>query len=165
MKRLFVCLLLCLLASCSRKSDAELYSEGLAAEKGNDMPLALAQYAEAVERYPSTAYAESSQYRTAMVLMNGEGDKRAAAAAQLKFYAMFPMSANAPSMLFLAAFTYNNDLRNLDSAKLLYEEFLAKYPSHDMARSAQFELQTLGKSPNELIRDQRASDSSKVTSK
>ena len=162
MKHAALCLLLMLFASCSQKSDADLFREGSAAEEKKDIPLALSLYGEAVDRFPATAYAESSQYRIAMILMNAEGEKRPAVDAQMKFFTMFPSSRRAPGMLFLAAFTYNNDLHNLDSAKLLYELFLAKYPGDEMAASASFELRTLGRSPEEVIGAPRAGDTAKT---
>ena len=151
MSRFLLVLLLCTLASCSRKSESQLFHEGAAAEQQKDMSTALARYGEALEKYPATAYAESSLYRSAMIHMNAGGDKHPAVDAELKFCTLFPKSGNAPSMLFLAAFTYNNDLRNIDSARILYRQFLEKYPGNELAKSAQFELETLGKSPDEYL--------------
>jgi TolA-binding protein len=163
MKRLSVCLLLLLAASCSRKTDQQLYREGVEAELRNDRTTALARYTDAVELAPGSAYAESSQYHIALLLTNVDGDKRRAAREQLRFHALFPASPEAPNMLFLAAFTYNNDLHMLDSARMLYTEFLEKYPGNKLASSAQFELEHLGKSPDELIRGHQA-DSAKALS-
>ena len=165
MKRFALCLLLCTFASCSRKSDAQLFHEGVAAEQQKDVPTALSRYGEAVDRFPATAFAESSLYRCAMIHMNSTADKHPAVDAQLRFCKMFPASANAPSMLFLAAFTYNNDIHNIDSARILYTQFLAKYPSDGLAKSAQFELETLGKSADEYLRSRLPADTSTVTSK
>lgn len=166
MKRFALCLLLlCTFASCSRKSDAQLFHEGVAAEQQKDVATALNRFSEAVDKYPATAYAESSLYRSAMIQMNAGGDKHPAVDAQLRFCKMFPKSTNAPSMLFLAAFTYNNDIHNIDSARNLYTQFLATYPSDELAKSAQFELETLGKSADEYLRARVRADSATVTSK
>jgi hypothetical protein len=59
-------------------------------------------------------------------------------------------------MLFLSGFIYNNDLRQLDSAKIVYETFLKKYPDHELAASARFELETLGKDPSQTLNPQTA---------
>jgi TolA-binding protein len=85
-----------------------------------------------------------------------------AAAEQARFYRLFPSSPNAPKMLFLAGFTYNNDLHLIDSARVLYAAFLEHYPSDPMAASARFELDNLGKSPDEFIRLQPRTDSAKA---
>ena len=49
--------------------------------------------------------------------------------------------------MFLSAFLLNNDLHKLDSAKIVYEAFIQKYPSHELVPSAKFELETMGKDP------------------
>jgi TolA-binding protein len=161
-KYLFVILLL-FIASCSRKSDVELFNEGNKAEVEKNVTVALEKYNEVVNEFPTTAYAESSQYRIAMIKINQEGNKQQAVEAHLKFYRMFPRSKQAPAMLFLAAFLYNNDLRNLDSARVLYEEFIQKYPGHDLAESAKFELANLGKSPDEYLKSEVSSSEKKET--
>ena len=40
----------------------------------------------------------------------------------------------------------------IDSARRVYQIFLEKYPSHELATSARFELETLGKDPSSLLR-------------
>ena len=60
--------------------------------------------------------------------------------------------AKAPEALFLAAFceeTLNGDAQQ---AKFFYEEFLKKYPAHGLAKDAQFSIQNLGKTDEELIK-------------
>jgi TolA-binding protein len=65
----------------------------------------------------------------------------------------YPEYEKAPECLFLLAFIYENSLQNYGKAKELYEMFLEKYPDHDFADDAQFSLQYLGKSPEELMRE------------
>ena len=60
--------------------------------------------------------------------------------------------------MFLIGYVYHNELRMLDSAKVAYERFLSEYPNHEMAISAQFELNTLGKPPEELVPKDEAPD-------
>jgi tetratricopeptide (TPR) repeat protein len=61
--------------------------------------------------------------------------------------------------LFLQGFTYENNLQDLENARRIYTEFLARYPDHGLARDARFSLDNLGKSPEELIRMFEARDS------
>ncbi|QQS28880.1 MAG: tetratricopeptide repeat protein [Sphingobacteriales bacterium] len=58
----------------------------------------------------------------------------------------------APHSLFLTAFTYENDLKELDKAKAAYELFLSTYPEHELADDVQFSLANLGKSPDDIIK-------------
>lgn len=63
----------------------------------------------------------------------------------------YPEHKRAPDALFLQAFTYENDVKDLEKAKNLYEEFLQKYPTHPFAENIPVILANLGKSPEELI--------------
>lgn len=55
--------------------------------------------------------------------------------------------------MFLRAFVYENQLKDLDKASKAYRDFIKAYPDHDMTEAAQFSLQNLGKSPEQLIRE------------
>jgi len=65
----------------------------------------------------------------------------------------YPNYDKAPHSLFLLGFSYENDLNALPEAKKCYEQFLAKYPSHELADDVQFSLNNLGKSPEEIIKE------------
>ncbi len=60
--------------------------------------------------------------------------------------------AKAAQSLFLMGFSYENDLKDLDKAKELYNEFLQKYPKHELADDVQFSISNLGKTPEEIIK-------------
>ncbi len=64
----------------------------------------------------------------------------------------YPDFEKAPQALFLKAFTFENYLLQLDSAKSEYELFLSKYPNHAFANDAQMSLDNLGKSPEEIVK-------------
>lgn len=64
----------------------------------------------------------------------------------------YPEYEKAPQVLFLKAFTFENYLNQIDSAKANYELFLKKYPQHDFANDAEVSLNNLGKSPEEIIK-------------
>jgi hypothetical protein len=63
----------------------------------------------------------------------------------------FPAAAKAPTALFMVGYLYNNALLKPDSAAIAYKHFLELYPQNELATSAQFELQSIGKKPEELI--------------
>ncbi|MBI4547294.1 MAG: tetratricopeptide repeat protein [Ignavibacteriae bacterium] len=146
-----------LIPSCSRQSAEDLYNEGIAQEEQKNFHLAIEKYKEIVKDFTREAYAESAQYRIALIYNNDLRDMGKAAQAYRKCYDLFPMSKQAPTMLFLSGFILNNELHELDSAKTVYETFLDKYPDHELAASAKFELETLSKDPNQYIKTQVAS--------
>ena len=53
--------------------------------------------------------------------------------------------------LFSEAFIYNNEKHDLPKAQELYNEYLAKYPNTQLAKSAAIELHNLGKSPEQIM--------------
>jgi len=59
----------------------------------------------------------------------------------------------APDCLFLKAFIYETQLRDLPKAQQFYEEFITKYPKHDLTDDAQISIQNLNKTPEELIKE------------
>lgn len=166
MKQSIIIFLILLLASgCTRKSDSQLYTEALEAEKRKDFQSAVELYEEVINKYQTSSYAESSLSRLAYMYNNDIKDSQKALAAYKKFYELFPESKQAPTMLFLTAFIYGNELKILDSAKTRYRLFLEKYPDHELAESAKFELANLGKNPDELIPKQSTSEKKSLTKK
>ncbi|MCD4735529.1 MAG: tetratricopeptide repeat protein [Bacteroidales bacterium] len=65
----------------------------------------------------------------------------------------YPGFEKLPQCLFLKGYVLENNLRDLDAAKKIYEEFLEKYPDDDFADDASISIQNLGKSPEELIKE------------
>ena len=74
----------------------------------------------------------------------------------------YPNGKRAPESLFMLGFIYANDLKKYDLAKQYYTEFIKKYPKNELVDDAQYEIENLGKDPNELpIFKQIAGDSVK----
>ena len=71
-------------------------------------------------------------------------------------YTNYPESPKAGDARFSEAFTYDNDLKDYDRAKVAYEAFLKDYPTHPFAESAQVMLNNLGKSDEQIIRELEA---------
>ena len=149
-----------LLASCSRKSEEQLYSEARNYENQNLLQLAIDDYHEIVQRFPKGTHAEEAQYRIALIYNNDLKDMQKAVDAYRAFAALFPQSKETPSAMFLTGFLYNNELHRLDSAKMAYESFLQKYPNDELAQSAKYELQTLGQDPTVVLH--KGADSSQA---
>ena len=64
----------------------------------------------------------------------------------------YPNDPKAPTGLFLKGFILENELNNDNGAKVYYEEFIEKYPSHDLADDVEFLLANLGKSDEEILK-------------
>ena len=68
-----------------------------------------------------------------------------------EFVERFPESENGPNALFLLGFITANELDQPERAARWYNEFISRYPDHELAKSVQWELDNLGKSPDELM--------------
>ena len=67
-------------------------------------------------------------------------------------YEDYPEMKEAPSSLFMTGFIQANELHKFDDAKETYNLFIKRYPDHELAASAQNELDNLGLSPEEILR-------------
>lgn len=66
------------------------------------------------------------------------------------FIKQYPNSVHAPKARFLIAFTYNNQLGDVENAQKQYQSFIESYPNHDLRQSAEYELKNMGKSLEDL---------------
>lgn len=153
----FLFMLVIGLSSCSKNPEA-LYNEAKQAEEQKDYQAALWKYREVVENHHESALAESSQFRIVLIYSDAMKDFEKAAQEYTKLYELFPNSSNAPRALFLSGFLYSNELKQFDKAKEKYELFLQKFPTHDLAQSAKFELETMGKDPLEFLKQKNVLD-------
>ncbi len=62
----------------------------------------------------------------------------------------FPEGETTAQSTFMLGFIYANSLGNLEEAQKYYTLFIEKYPDHDLADDAQYELNNLGKDINDL---------------
>jgi TolA-binding protein len=62
----------------------------------------------------------------------------------------YPDGEHSAEAMFMLGFIYANDLKQFDLAKEYYGQFVKKYPNHDLADDAKYELETLGKDINDL---------------
>lgn len=62
----------------------------------------------------------------------------------------YPEGQHNAEAMFMLGFINANDIVNLEEAKKYYTMFIEKYPQHDLADDAQYELDNLGKDINDL---------------
>ena len=112
---------------------------------------AIETYTELIDQYPSSTYAETALYKLATIYNNHTREFRMSVATFDRYLQLYPNGENAAVSRFMMGYIYNNELGMLDSAKAAYERFLSDHPDHEMAPSAHFELENLGRSPEELV--------------
>jgi outer membrane protein assembly factor BamD (BamD/ComL family) len=104
-----------------------------------------------VTEYPKSPEAERALIKMAQIRMNDTREPDLALVMYKKYVTTYPDGQFAPLSMFMVGYIYNNEIHNNDSAKVAYQRFLDKYPQNENAAGAQFELQNIGKSPEELL--------------
>ena len=136
---------------CSKPSAEEYYAKAEAAEQAKNYSQALETYSALVRDYPKAPQAEAALFKIAEIHHSQTKDLAKTIDAYQRYLTLFPDGEKAPGAMFTIAFIYNNELHNLDSAAAVYRRFLDKYPHNELASAALYELNNLGKSPDELI--------------
>lgn len=124
---------------------------------------ALTAYEKYLAALPQDAEAPAYLFKSAEIYRSLRNFPKAVEVYQ-SVYDKFPQSENAPKALFLMAFCYDEDMGNKEKAKSLYQDFLKKYPQHELANSAQFSLQNIDLTPEQIIKkfEQQRQDSLKL---
>jgi outer membrane protein assembly factor BamD (BamD/ComL family) len=153
-------------AGCSRMTPEELWAQAAQAEENARKTLdtartaldkkvlfapALESYGQLIDDYSNQPQAEEALIRRAAIRGNDTREIELAIQDYKLYAARYPEGKRAPLAMFLVGYMYNNELNNTDSAAAAYKRFLEKFPDNEMASSAQFELNTLGKAPEQLL--------------
>jgi outer membrane protein assembly factor BamD (BamD/ComL family) len=79
----------------------------------------------------------------------------------------YPNGTYGSKSLFMVGFLNANYMKNYGKAEKYYKEFLEKYPEHDLADDARYELENLGKDINDLpfLRGEESESDSVVAGK
>ncbi|MCK5572158.1 MAG: tetratricopeptide repeat protein [Bacteroidetes bacterium] len=112
---------------------------------------AVETYTTLMDEYSSSEYSEAALFRLATIYNNHTREFRKAVDAFSMYIRSYPEGEKSAVSVFMIGYIYNNELGMLDSARAAYEQFLSQYPDHEMAMSAKFELENLGRSPEELV--------------
>lgn len=64
----------------------------------------------------------------------------------------YPDFEKVQTSMFMKAFILDNELKRIDEARQVYDEFLSKYPNSDLADDVKSSLEYLGKSDEEILK-------------
>lgn len=143
--------LLFVAAGCSKPSPEEYAARATAAISEKTFNVAIEEYEKLIADHPYTPQAEEALYAIAKIYSDELKNFPQAIATYKRYLDRYPQGKYAPIAIFLSAYLYHNELNDLTNAKIMYERFLTSYPQHEMAPSAEFELNNLGKKPEELL--------------
>lgn len=134
-----------LMANFGKISDAQTGALNMAASK---------DFVKAAEdlsnKYNSDTAAAMVYYRSAEVA-RAMNDPLRAAEIYHNIGERYPDFSKAGEALFMLAFTYDEDLKDMEKAKATYEMFLEKYPDHTFADDTEMLLKNLGKTDEEIL--------------
>lgn len=102
--------------------------------------------------HEATTDEKPSFYIKSADLCKATGDYDKAVQLYEKIYTEFKNHEKAAQALFMQAFTYDTDLKNVEKAKSLYEQFITQYPAHELADDAKASLEVLGLSDEEALK-------------
>lgn len=123
---------------------------------------AVKSYNELITEYPESKLAPEAMVKLANLYQNMMVDSvthvesyRKAESIFKNLFEKYPDSKQAPTALFMAGFIEANNLHQFDKATHTYRVFLEKYPDHELAESAKQELSTMGKAPEEILKEKK----------
>lgn len=149
--KLYLILITVLIAGCSL-SDEELWLKIEQAKANDNWDSTMTVSRRILSEYPQGRYAGWARFALAESY-RFKNQPREALDNYLLFINRYPELQPAPVSLFLVGYIYSNNLQIKDSARFYFEQFLQKYPTHDLAPSVKLELESLGRSPAETLND------------
>jgi outer membrane protein assembly factor BamD (BamD/ComL family) len=139
------------LSGCRKPDPEEYVGKATVAINEKNFNLAIEEYEKLIEDHPQSVQAEEAMFTIAKIQSDELKNFPKAIEAYKRYGEKYPDGKQAALAMFLTAYIYHNELNDLGNAKTAYEAFLAKFPNHEMATSARFELEHLGKKPEELL--------------
>ncbi len=140
-----------LLIGCTKMTEDELWQKVEKSRASGNADSTIQVCQTILKEYPEGKNASAALYLIAETYQNGKQDYRAAVNYYSTFVKRYPDLNSTPVAMFIIAFIYNNNLQMFDSARIAYQDFIARFPNHELAASAKFEIDNLGKTPDEII--------------
>jgi TolA-binding protein len=154
--------------SCSNTSDKEYMQMASDNVKNGNVSAAITSYQNLLEEYPESELAPDAIVQQATLYhgnkvtnISRQESLRKAAELFASVSEQYPNSKQATQSLFMAGFIYANEIDDYDKAKEVYNTFLNKYPDHELAASAEEELNYMGLSAEEILKRKIAAQETK----
>ena len=147
--RAITCIVLFLIG-CAKMTEDELWQRVEQSRASGNADSTIQMCQAILTEYPEGKNAPAAMFMLAETY-NGKKDFRAAVNYYSAFVKKYPDLNSTPLAMFFIGFIYNNNLQMFDSARFAYQNFISKFPDHNLVPSAKFEIDNLGKSPDEII--------------
>lgn len=117
-------------------------------EKASELSILLQEF---VDTYPDHSFAPEALMLHAMLLAELLDEFEKAARQFYLLHSKYPGNPLSEQALFLAGYTMAEMVGDADRAGGYYREFMDCYPDSELAGSVAFELQNLGRSPEDIL--------------
>ena len=111
----------------------------------------IAAYQDFVKKYPSDSLSAEYLFRMAD-LQRAVGDNSKAIQSLADICKSYPNYKKIPDCLFLQGYYYQEFFNDTNSAKILFQQLIAKYPAHAFVDDAKALMGMFGKSEEEIIK-------------
>ncbi len=160
----FISLLLIALAfaGCSKKSDEYYLEQAKSAAEKNNIQEAVTAYQNLIKEYPESPKAPEALFQLATLYQNkmikedtltGTQSLEKAVEMFRSIYDKYPQSDLAAKALFMSGFIQSNELKQYPEATSTFNLFLQKFPNNDLASSAKEELNNMGLTPEQILKN------------
>lgn len=147
-------------AGCSGKTEDEYFNSAKKFIDEQKYDLAFEEFSKQINDFPDGQKACEALFEIGKLYhgkvvpnINEKASLQKAVEFYYKAYEKCPKSENAPSALFMVGFLQANELGNIEEAKKSYSKFLEVFPNDELAESAKIELDNLGKSPEDFLKE------------
>jgi TolA-binding protein len=137
----------------SNLNEQELQQKAEEFYKKHDFQKSIECFQTFLTKFPQSPDASKVLNNLASIFSNDLKDLNSAIIQYKRIINEYPNSKECPNSLFTLGFIYNNELKDYNQARIYYEQFLQKFPNHEAATSARFELENLGKSIEDIIKN------------
>lgn len=156
-------LFIIIFTACNSETDKDLFESAGEMYKAKNYAGAASEYEKLLTQFPNSSYSEDCYFALAGIYqmekipnLKKEVAMNKAVNYLQKYYSKFPNKERTPKVLFMIGYIRANELKDYDSARLSYNEFLSRYPQHELASSVKLELENLGKTPEQILRKNNA---------
>jgi TolA-binding protein len=139
------------LGASIKKMEKELYAGQNKFDRSKASQL-IDKYADYATKFPDDTASPNYLYKASDLSMNMRQPVETIDLFN-RILTQYPDYEKAPTVLFLKAFVYEDQMNDMDRAKKYYELFLEKYPDNEFADDARVSLKNLGKTPEQLIKE------------
>ena len=151
-----------LIGGCAGQDASDLLAQATKLREEGKTGEALPIYEQIARDHAESPQAPEAMYHCAVLYFQEQKDPIKAATTYELVAEKFPQTEWGHRGLFAAAYTYANEIGNLERGRETYEKYLAQYSDSSMAETARFELENLGRSAEELLESIQQSQSAET---